>query len=398
MNKQQRKSLRKNSILGGFLLVGLVALTVLTFYLTGFSVKGRDKWTVYFGADSLIRSGYEISVSGKKSGLVESVELVPDGEVKPGRYVKAILALEKGLSLWEGAEVIVSARGLLGGFNIEVLRGDPQRRRIQPGTVLPGRVEGSVFDQLSDVVSDNRTQLDAIASNLAEVTEKVNSGKGTLGRLLTDDEIYNNLLKMSQSLADASASLQSNDSTIGKLLRDSSMFDDLAATAKNMRTVTDDLQAGRGTVGRLLKENDIAESLAEAAGALRNIMVRLDRGEGALGKLLKEDQVATDLAAGVKALREFAERINTGEGTLSLLMTDKEVYENLRVLTDNLKAVSEQVRSGKGTLGLLLTDDSLYREAQRLLESFRESGEIARENAPISSLTSFTSLFFNVLN
>lgn len=398
MNKQQRKTLRKNSILGGFLLVCLVGLTIVTFVLTGLSVAGRDKWTVYFGADSLIRPGYEVSVTGTKAGLVESVERVPDGEVGPGRYIKAVLALEKGISFWEGAEVVVSESGLLGGFNVEVTRGDPKKRRIQPGTVLPGRVSGNVFDQLSEVVSDNRGQIDTITSNLAQVTARVNKGEGTLGRLLTDDEIYNNLLAMSRSLADAGKALESNNSTLGKLLRDSSVFDDLAAITKNLRSVTDDLNAGRGTVGKLLKESDVAESLAEAAGALRNIMVRMDRGEGSIGRLLKDDEVARDLSAGVKALREFAERINTGEGTLSLLLTDDEVYENLRVLTANLKQVSQDVASGQGTLGLLLKDDSLYREAQRLLESFREAGEIARENAPISSLTSFTSLFFNVLN
>ena len=398
MNKQQRRSLRKNTILGGFLLVCLIALTFVTFYLTGFSVTGRDRWTVYFGSDSMIRSGYEVFVSGTKRGIVESVDLVPDEEVAAGRYVRATLALDKGLGLWEGAEVLVAARGLLGGFSVEVKRGDPQKRRIQPGTVLPGRVAGSVFDQLSDVVGDNRASIDAIASNLAAVAERLNKGEGTIGRLLSDEEIYNNFLEMSRTLNEVTASLKTDQSTIGRLLRDSTIYDDIAATTKNLRSVSDDLAAGRGTIGKLLKENETAESLAEAAGALRNVMVRLDRGEGSLGKLLKEDAIANDLAAGIRALREFAERVNTGEGTLSKLMEDDAVYENLRVLTDNLASVSADVRAGKGTLGLLLKDESLYREAQRLLESFRESGEIARENAPIATLTSFTSLFFNVLN
>ena len=64
----------------------------------------------------------------------------------------------------------------------------------------------------------------------------------------------------------------------------------------------------------------------------------------------------------------------------------------------NLKDVSSDIKQGKGSLGLLLKDESLYREATRLFESFREAGEIARENAPIASLVSFTSLFFSALN
>ncbi len=63
-----------------------------------------------------------------------------------------------------------------------------------------------------------------------------------------------------------------------------------------------------------------------------------------------------------------------------------------------MKDVSADIRQGKGSIGLLLKDESLYREAVRLFESFREAGEIARENAPIASLVSFTSLFFSALN
>jgi hypothetical protein len=33
-----------------------------------------------------------------------------------------------------------------------------------------------------------------------------------------------------------------------------------------------------------------------------------------------------------------------------------------------------------------------------MLQTFRETGDVARENAPLTSLVSFSSLFFNVLN
>jgi hypothetical protein len=101
----------------------------------------------------------------------------------------------------------------------------------------------------------------------------------------------------------------------------------------------------------------------------------------------------------VNALRNIAVRLDSGSGSLArLLADDGEIFENIRVLAANLRSTSDDLRAGKGSLGLLLKDDSAYRELQRMLESFRETGEVARENAPLASLVSFTSLFFNVLN
>jgi len=62
------------------------------------------------------------------------------------------------------------------------------------------------------------------------------------------------------------------------------------------------------------------------------------------------------------------------------------------------RAIVDDVNQGKGTVGKLLREDAIYLELKGMLESFRETGEVARENAPLATLTTFTALFFNVLN
>jgi hypothetical protein len=87
-----------------------------------------------------------------------------------------------------------------------------------------------------------------------------------------------------------------------------------------------------------------------------------------------------------------------GRGAVGLLLSDAETRQHLSETIQFLHNRMGALDRGEGTLGLLLTDDGAYKELMRMLESFRESGEIARENAPLSSLVSFTSLFFDVLN
>ena len=114
--------------------------------------------------------------------------------------------------------------------------------------------------------------------------------------------------------------------------------------------------------------------------------------------ILKDPELRANFYETIKGARQLMERFGKGGGTLDLLLNDRVIFDNLLAVSVNLKDVSGDIKQGKGTLGLLLKDESLYREATRLFESFREAGEIARENAPIASLVSFTSLFFSALN
>jgi phospholipid/cholesterol/gamma-HCH transport system substrate-binding protein len=390
---------RRNIILGGFLLAALALLVVLSLVLTGGFRWGYQDWIVYFGPDSRVEEGYEVTTSGKKVGLVRAVELIDDpSQMAAGRYVKATISIPGGLTLWEGAGVHVVARGLLGGVGIDLQRGDPTKKPITPGQPLEGVMASSFFDELRGVVRDNRGNLVRTTDRIAELADRVAAGEGSLGKFLVQDEFYRTVQSVAARLDGLLADVQSNESSLGRLLRDKEVYDELLGTARDVREIAAGLRNGKGTIGRLLTDDRFAEELEKTLVSLRSVAQRLDKGEGTLGKLLTDDQVHKDLVAGVQALRRFTERIEKGQGTFTRLLDDDTVYENLRILSENVRLISEDVRAGKGSLGMLLQDEGLYRDARALLQSFRESGEIARENAPLSSLTSFTSLFFNVLN
>ena len=113
---------------------------------------------------------------------------------------------------------------------------------------------------------------------------------------------------------------------------------------------------------------------------------------------LQGPDTAADVRAMIKAGRTFAESLTSGRGTIGALLSDDRLYKNLLTISQEVRFVAEDINAGKGSLGKLLKNDGVYNELQRMLESFRESGDIARENIVLGSLTSFTSLFFNVLN
>ncbi len=397
---RRRRNFQRNVALGAFVLVCLGLLTVLTLRLAGgFQLVEQDRWTAYFGPDSSVRKDAEIFVAGTKIGRVERVRLVRDEEIAPGRYVQVDMLIRRDLAIWEDATVNMRARGLLGRSILELDRGTPGKRRLGPDTPLQGRMAGDTFERVDTFIEENRENIKSITTNLAKVTERLRKGEGSMGRLFGDDTLYRKLESVADGLADLVDRARSPDSSVGALIENRELYDRALSLVSRADEIATQIRSGKGAIGRLTYDEQVGDDLKDLVASVRNIARAIDQGEGTIGKLVHDDELHAAAAEAMGALRNILVRIDSGRSSVArLLRDDGEIYENLRVASEDLRVLLDDVRAGKGSLGLLLKDDSAYRELQRMLESFRETGEVARENAPLASLVSFTSLFFNVLN
>jgi phospholipid/cholesterol/gamma-HCH transport system substrate-binding protein len=396
---KKRRNLQRNVALGAFILACLTILTVLTFRLGGLGFVEQTRWTAYFGADSTVKKDADVFAAGTKVGRVERVRLVPDDQLAPGRYVQVDMLIRTDLTLWEDATVNMRSRGILGRAILEIDRGTPGTRKLNPDTPLPGRMAGDPFEALNGLIDDNRANISRITGDLAEVTGRLRRGEGSMGRIFGDDSLYRKFDRVADGLGEIVDKAQSPESSVGALLESRALYDRVLSAVSRVDEIATQIRSGKGTVGRLMYDEEVAGDLKDLVARVKSIARAIDEGEGTLGKLVHDDELHASLAEGVSALRNIAVRLDSGSGSMArLLADDGEIFENIRVLAANLRATSDDLRAGKGSLGLLLKDDSAYRELQRMLESFRETGEVARENAPLASLVSFTSLFFNVLN
>ena len=70
----------------------------------------------------------------------------------------------------------------------------------------------------------------------------VRAGKGTFGKLATDDTLYNKLRDTSSNLASASAKLNDNTTTAGKFFSDPKLYDNLTNLTGDMRLLIGDFR------------------------------------------------------------------------------------------------------------------------------------------------------------
>lgn len=115
--------------------------------------------------------------------------------------------------------------------------------------------------------SDNLTlisgNLSQTSEGINEIVSNVKAGEGTLGKLLTDEELYAALTDVVSKLQMITAGME-EDNSLALLLSDNTLYYDLLAVADNLRLVSDQIASGNGTIGRLVADDELYRALAEA--------------------------------------------------------------------------------------------------------------------------------------
>src|SRR5438477_497787 len=83
--------------------------------------------------------------------------------------------------------------------------------------------------------------------------------EGTVGKLLKDDVLYNELVAATREMNKIVASVNSGKGTLGRLLHDDDLYQELRSPIKRIDAMLNDMQQGQGTLGKLLKDPALFE-------------------------------------------------------------------------------------------------------------------------------------------
>ncbi len=100
------------------------------------------------------------------------------------------------------------------------------------------------------------------SDNIDQIAASINSGHGTLGKLVRDDQLYNSMVETMESLQNVTHNMKA-DSTLGLLMSDNTLYYDLVSISDNLKIITDEIASGRGTMGRLVRDDEVYTKLKE---------------------------------------------------------------------------------------------------------------------------------------
>jgi phospholipid/cholesterol/gamma-HCH transport system substrate-binding protein len=296
MNKSQTISV------GIFFLLGIALLWIVHSQL---SVKKVEGYEIIARFDNLmqLRIGDDVRMAGVRIGSVAYTGLVD-------RKPTAKFRIDEEFQVPTDSVASIGMAGLLGNNLISITMGT-SLSPIIPG----GEIETKVGFDINKVVNEIGTLSQQVGGALQNFEKILGAQQGDEGIF----QILSRMLKENQDAIKTSMSnietittqLASGEGTIGKLLMDDELYNEL-------KTVSTDLK----------------KALAEGEALLtdtREIVAHVKSGEGTLGGLIYGE---TDLAAEVEGmianLKEFSQKLNNPDSTIGKLLTDDELYGELQ--------------------------------------------------------------------
>jgi phospholipid/cholesterol/gamma-HCH transport system substrate-binding protein len=346
----QRKQLTWSELrVGLFVLLGLVILAVGIFYVTGaggfFGPKYRLK--TYLPEVSGLAPGAPVRLDGVEIGNVDQIKIVPREAGKPPDRMKSIevdMRIDKRYQndiLTDSTSSLVT-EGLLGNRYVNIQRGYTGVP-LTEGQAITGAEEKAikeVVERSADVLANLKT----LSDQVRDLIDGIQEGKGTLGKLLTDDQAYKHLNSILVKSDQIVGNVQAGQGTIGKLLMTDETSTRVDKAIDQVNTILADLRAQKGTMGKLLYDPSLYDEAKKAMDNGNGMIGDIRAGKGTLGKLATDDTLYNKLRDTSSNLSTATAKLNQNDNTAGKLFSDPQLYDNLTGLTSDMRSLIAEFR------------------------------------------------------
>jgi phospholipid/cholesterol/gamma-HCH transport system substrate-binding protein len=317
-------------------LLSIVALALVAMVIFLLSGEGGFFWQRYelkarFANVASLKTGAPVRVAGVEVGAVKDMHF-------DGAEVEVGFELSKDMRprVTDRSIAFIGSVSLLGEGALDITPAIGGTPIPDHGYVKTKKTPG----QLADVA-------DAATTSLAQATElikDIRAGKGTVGKLFTDEQLYREINDFVGAADSVAKNLQAGRGTAGKLLNDQALYDNLNASIRNLQTMTDGLNRGEGSLGRLLKDPAFHDSLVSTTKNLDTLTGRLNRGEGTAGKLLTDEALYKRIDSLMARLDDMIRRLSEGQGTAGQLLKDQKLYDNLNAVASEIRGLIVDIK------------------------------------------------------
>lgn len=296
MEKTTSQKLR----LGLFVIIGLL-LFILAVYFIGDKQKMFGKTShlkAVFNNVSGLQLGNNVRYSGINVGTVRAIEMINDSTIKVDMIIDKTIFPH----IRKNAVATIGSDGLVGNMIINIIPGKGAEASVTPGDEIKSLSRIRTDDLLNTLGVTNKNAA-LLTADLLKITEQINNGKGTVGLLLKDTSLANNLketmhyLKItgkgtSESVTRLNrliSSLENKDNVIG-LLKDT-------AVANNMKTIVLNLEKSSTEIDKVVTN-------------LNATIVNIKDGKGAVNYLSNDPELVRQIDSTMTNINQASYRLN----------------------------------------------------------------------------------------
>lgn len=318
--------------IGILAVIAVVIAAIVIFTLGG---QGGFFWQRYhlkarFSNAAGLKAGAPVRVAGVEVGSVDDLQFV-------GAQVDVNFSVSKDSRsrITDRSRATLGSMGLLGQATVDITAFSTGQPVAEWGYIptLPAAA-------LADVAAAANQGLGQAAALLQDLR----NGRGTVGQLFTNDEVYRELDRFLAAAQEVTANLNRGQGTLGALIKDRAAYNSLQASLKNLQAITASINAGEGPLGRLLHDEQLAGSLKSTASNLDALTGKMNSGEGSVGKLMNDATLYNRLNSISGRLDDLTTRLNAGDGTAGQLLKNREMYDHMNDAVTELQRLIADIR------------------------------------------------------
>ena len=258
--------MKKNSSnkikLGIFVTLGLVVL-ILAIYFIGekqLLFQSTFRLSGVFEDVAGLQPGNNVRLSGINIGTIESISLVSDTTVR----VDIVIDESSRKFIKKDAIATIGSEGLIGNKVLVINPGTGGKKSIEDNDII----QTAQPIDVDDIMISLKTTIEntaIITGDLAKISTNIESGKGTIGRLMMDPTWRENIQSTIINLKDGSEKfvvfMDKSQQIDNILLALNSNIDSTSAVIQDLSKIVSNIESGEGVAGKLLMDQSMGQNL-----------------------------------------------------------------------------------------------------------------------------------------
>lgn len=295
MNESPRKH---NILVGLFIFIGLLFLlgAILMVGNLHETFKKKMELVTVFDEINGLQTGANVWLSGVKIGKVKNIR------INPSRNVLVTLAIEENAQqfILKDANTKIGTDGLIGNKVVIIYGGTANSPTVQDGDAL---LAGNTFstENIMLKLEKNNENLLAITTDFKAISHKLTTKEGTVGKLLNDDAMYDNINAIAVSLNKASAKSE-------KLI---ASLNEYTSKLNKKGTLGNDLVTDTIVFNSIKKSVLELQQMSKSANLfMDNLKEASANPNSTIGVLLHDEQSGASLKRTIKNLETSSEKLD----------------------------------------------------------------------------------------
>ncbi|MEP6952004.1 MAG: MlaD family protein [Ginsengibacter sp.] len=292
-------------IVGIFIFLGL-AILIITILTLGSQHKTFEKSVTIkavFDDVNGLQKGNNIWFSGVKIGTVKRISISGNAKVEVSMDIEE----HSHQFIRKDAKAKISTDGLIGNKIVVIYGGSLQVPEVESGDVL-GIEKLLSTDEMMATLAKNNDNVLEITNGFKVISKRLVDGQGTLGKLMTDETMVNdlnatavtlkrtalNLEKLSLNVAAYTAKLSTNGSLANDLVTDTVIFSKLRSSVQQLQQIAETSKA-------------VVDNLKTSTNTLND---GLNNKNAPVGMLLHDEQAATNIKTTLQNLQSGTKKLD----------------------------------------------------------------------------------------